>query len=133
MSDYFFFDDEEEGDYDEVTTGYELKYPNPVVTQAYMFSLEYRYPREYYDFIEDIEINGMMIANYYLIDWIHVVDAMRAGMLRPVLSESPSGDIQIYCQYWSPLEHSYKDFSDMSTAEIEWLHMGLVGRVWSYN
>lgn len=133
MSDYFFFDDEEEDDYYDVTAGFSLRYPNPAITQAYMFSLEYRYPQEYYDFLEDIEINGMIIADHYLVDWIHVVDAMRAGMLRPTLFESSSGDAQIYCQYWSPLEHDYKDFSDMSITETEWLHMGLVARVWSYN
>lgn len=130
MNDFIFFD--EDDDYDE-TAWFEIKFPNQAVTRAYLFSIEYRYPEEYYDFLEDIEINGMIVAENYLINGYHIIDAMRSGMLRPALIESSTGDLHVYCQYWSPLEHVYKDFSDMSVSELEWLHIGLVTRVWSYN
>jgi hypothetical protein len=131
MRDYIIFGEDDDGY--EMETWMDIKYPNQVSTQAYLFTLEYRHPKEYYDFLEDVDINGMIIANYFLIDGPHVVDAIKSGMLRPILVGSSTGDLHIDCQYWSPTEHEYKNYSDMSKIEIEWLHLGLVGRVWSYN
>lgn len=131
MSDYIFFG-EDDDDYD-VETWVDIKYPTQVSTQAYLFTLEYRHPREYYDFLEDIYLNGMVVANRFLVSGVHVVDAVKSGMLRPILIGSSTGSLHIDCLYWSPIEHEYKNFSDMSEIEIEWLQLGLVGRVWSYN
>ncbi len=131
MSDYIFYS-EDDDDYS-LEAWVDIKYPNQASTNAYLFTLEYRHPREYYDFLEDIRLNGMIIAGHFLVSGHHVVDAMKSGMLRPILIGSSTGDLHIGCQYWSAVEHEYKNFSDMTKVEIEWLHAGLVCRVWSYN
>ena len=133
MNDNIFFYDDEDDDYEGLSATYNIRYQNSEIAQTYLFTFEYRFPRQYYEFLEDIDLNGMVVGNAVVVSKKYVVDALRSGILKPALIKSSNEDLHVYCQYWSPLQHMYMDFEDMSNIELEWLQIGLVSRIWSYN
>jgi len=130
--DIFFYDDEDD-EYENLSAKYNIRYPNSEIVQNYLFIFEYRFPKQYYEFLQDINLNGMIVGNAVVVSKKYVVDAMVSGILKPALIKSSNEDLQVYCQYWSPLRHMHMDFEDMSNIELEWLQSGLVSRIWSYN
>jgi len=138
----FFFRDDDDDDDDEYDNGEEeafpslqvvLKFPNSLSAEDRLFSFEYNFPVHYSGLVEDIEENGLIIGDFYRVSPKYAFDALKCGMVVPLIEEINSYDDMIHFEYWSPLEGRYKNFYDMVFVEKYWMFSALSERIWSYN
>jgi hypothetical protein len=87
--------------------------------EQYIFNLEYKYPSIYEEWFNShktspIDIYGIpVVGNVFM-------QAVKYGLIRPVIAELSDDEIFVLIKLWSPLEEEYKWSNNFDQADLNW-------------